>query len=156
MRKVIYVLMIVAGTFMFASCKSSGVAPIPAHIDTKEIEPSSIILGWVDDNTFRVKAGGTHAQTAGTPGEKKARAKENAVERAQTIVIEKFVGDRVKRAGVMMDPRSTGVSITNEFGKSVKNGTVLHEKYDRNNNVEIIYQVSAPELKQKVEVRDRK
>lgn len=155
MGKIVCAVALIAGALVISSCKSSNAVTMAAGNGPREAGASSEVLGWIDNNTFRVKAHGMPGSTEGSVSECREKSREQAIRQAQTTVIEKFVRDRVKRAEVVLDPRSTGVAITNEFGKSVKNGSIVHEKYDVNNNVEIIYQVTAPDLKLKVEARRR-
>ncbi len=107
----------------------------PAGTLEKKSEDFAIPLGWIDGNTFRAKSS--------------AVTKDGAITAAQNTVIEKFITERVKAAEKVLDVKSTGVAIVNEFGGTVKAGSVIREKKEEN-TVMIIYEVKADNLKNRV------
>ncbi len=107
----------------------------PAGTLEKKSEDFVIPLGWIDGNTFRAKSS--------------SATKDGAISAAQNTVIEKFITERVKAADKVLDVKSTGVAIVNEFGGTVKAGSVIREKKEEN-TITIIYEVKADNLKNRV------
>jgi len=136
------------------ACSSSPVArqatPQVPVVEKKEMKTTAIALGWIDENTFRVRAGSDIGGMRGDNDRTRTEAKNAAILKAQDTIIEKFVRDRVKSAEKIIDPKSTGVAIINEFGSIVKKGTVRDESFDAPYKCEIIYEISSPDLKKRV------
>lgn len=101
----------------------------------KKSEDFAIPLGWIDGNTFRAKSS--------------SATKDGAISAAQNTVIEKFITERVKASDKIVDVKSTGVAIVNEFGGTVKAGSVIREKKE-DALITIIYEVKADNLKNRV------
>ncbi len=120
-----------------AACES--VEERPAAKDGQPLEKKSedfaIPLGWIDGDTFRAKSS--------------SATEEGAISAVQNTVIEKFITARVKAANKVLDVKSTGVAIVNEFGGTVKAGSVIREKKE-NNTITIIYEVKSDNLKNRV------
>ncbi len=153
MRMIVSLALASVLAYGMVSCKSAG----PARVDaTKESAPDSssdiksLATGWVDGDTFRVRSEALSRRQSEERQLRRADSKRLAVQQAQDSVIEKFVRDRVKHATKVLDPRSTGVAITNEFGGVVKKGDIMREKYDERDACEIIYEVKSPDLKKRV------
>jgi hypothetical protein len=127
-------MMVLCIVATIVSCATTE-APVP--MEKKEAVPAdfSIPLGWIDGNTFRAKS------TSAT--------KDGAISAAQNTVIEKFITERVKASQKVIDPKSTGVAIVNEFGGTVKAGSVIREKKEAD-MVTIIYEVKGDNLKNRV------
>ncbi len=140
--------------FASVACSSSPVerqaTPHVPVVEKKELKTTAIPLGWVDDNTFRVRAGSDIGGMRGDNDRTIKEAKNAAILKAQDTIIEKFIRDRVKSAEKIIDPKSTGVAIINEFGSIVKKGTVRDESYDAPYKCGIIYEISSPDLKKRV------
>ena len=141
-------------TLASVACSSSPVAPQATprvtEVEKKEMKTMAIPLGWIDDNTFRVRAGSDIGGMRGDNDRTRNEAKNAAILKAQDTIIEKFVRDRVKSAERIIDPKSTGVAIINEFGSIVKKGIVRDESFDAPYKCEIIYEISSPDLKKRV------
>ncbi len=153
MRMVVALALVASLAYGVVSCKSTG----PGRVEVKkEAAPDSasdirsVTLGWIDGDTFRVRSEALYQKQSGERDLRRADSKRLAVQQAQESVIEKFVRDRVKHASKVLDPRSTGVAITNEFGGIVRKGEVTREKYNERDACEIIYEVKSPDLKKRV------
>lgn len=141
MRANVFILCVMVCCVGLASCESVEERPV-----TKDVQPDAqpvgkksgdfaIALGWIDGDTFRAKS------TAAT--------KDGAISAAQNTVIEKFITERVKASDKIIDVKSTGVAIVNEFGGLVKAGSVIREKQEEN-MVTIVYEVKSDNLKNRV------
>ncbi len=153
MRMIVALALVASLAYVMVSCKSTG----PQRVDVKREAASdsssdikSVTLGWIDGDTFRVRSEALYQKQSGERELRRTDSKRLAVQQAQDSVIEKFVRDRVKHATRVLDPRSTGVAITNEFGGVVKKGEVTREKYNERDACEIIYEVKSPDLKKRV------
>lgn len=105
------------------------------EMQKEDMNDFSIPLGWVDGNTFRIKSSST--------------TKDGAIMEAQNAVIERFVVERLKESRKLVDPKSTGVVIVDEFGGVVKAGSVIREKKE-DGRFTIIYEVKSDNLKNRV------
>lgn len=115
-----------------SSCETVEERPVPQNVKSQDF---AIPLGWIDGDTFRAKS--------------QASSKDAAISAAQNTVIEKFITERVKAADKVLDVKSTGVAIVNEFGGTVKAGSVIREKKE-DGLVVIIYEVKSDNLKNRV------
>lgn len=137
--KQITMLIIMLGTSCMLSCTSTG--EVPGKKDQAVKADMAMPLGWIDSSTFRAIATGS--------------GRDSAISGAQQVVIEKFITERVKLSGMNVDPRSTGVSIVNEFGDDVKNGSIIAEKLEEGGKLRIVYEVKADNLKNRVQGRKK-
>ena len=121
-------------SFLLQTCKSSN--HVKKNGEGAIKTESSIILGWIDGNTFRVKA--------------RSIDRDSAIRKAQTAIIEKFVIERIGISHSIKDIKSTGVIVSEEFGDIIRSGSVIKEYCDDKQNYKIIYEIKSDGLKEQV------
>ena len=125
----------ILAVFGLISCASS---PSNTQIDGKDY----ITEGWVDDDTFQVKALGAPSPKAKGFVKRRTQSKEAALLSAQKRVVELLVGAKITGASGSQDGESTGIIVTKEFEGVVKGGAIINTSYDEADNCEITYRVS--------------
>ena len=107
--------------------------------------------GWLDDDTFQVKAIGAPGKKTKGFVQRRTQSKEAALLSAQKRVVELLVGANIKGASGSQDGESTGVVVTKEFEGFLKGGAIIRESFDPNDNCEVIYRIHADGLKDQAE-----
>ncbi|MCP4138294.1 MAG: hypothetical protein GY754_45450 [bacterium] len=130
---------LIAGPLSTTACRSG-------QVETKEMKNR----GWVDENTYRWQTAGSPKRGLTDIAERKTTAKLAAVLNAQYTIIEKFKGARLEGAAGMLDISDEDFKRGEELKKIAKNGTVIKETYDNEQNCEVIYEVKSPKLKRKI------
>ena len=100
--------------------------------------------GWVDNDTFRIIGAG-ESKPGMKDEKKKEYAKRSAVLNAQYYMKEKIQPEPNAACcgmGRMENPR-----VIQELNGIIKGGTVIEERYDREFNCEIIYEIKHKNLK---------
>lgn len=143
-KKLLVLLMITSFAAVAISCGGTSKSQIKGG-------ETFVTEGWVDDNTFRVKAVGVPKKGLTNKYQRRGTAKEAALIMAQKRIIEKFVGARLEGASGASDYESTGVAVAKEFGGVVKGGSIVKETYDEDQNCEVVYQVERKGLKKTVQ-----
>ncbi|MCP4138302.1 MAG: hypothetical protein GY754_45490 [bacterium] len=128
-----------AGPLGTTACRSG-------QVETKKM----ITDGWVDEDTIRVKVMAEPKRGLTNIIQRKGTAKEAALIMAQKRVLEKFTPPRLEGAAGMAEFNSTGIAVARELGGFVKGGTIIKEKYDKDQNCEIVYEVKMRGLKKRV------
>ncbi|HOO71223.1 MAG TPA: hypothetical protein PK926_05630 [Spirochaetota bacterium] len=130
--------------FLYSSCSTSGVNSNASRNKT----------GWIDDHTFVIMAIGKPVRKLTSTRERKESAKRAALMNAHFKILKKFkklsnksTGKDVAAAAVRS---KTAVKITT----IIKNGKVLSEQYDRNDNCEITYRVRNKNLNMLIKESD--
>ncbi len=106
--------------------------------------------GWIGNDTFRIAAAGAAKRTLTNKIARRESAKRAAILNAQYQILEKFKGAKLEGATGMSDFEMTGMAVAQEVQGVVKGGSVYKVTYDAEDNCEIIYEVKAKGLKQKV------
>ncbi|MCP4138299.1 MAG: hypothetical protein GY754_45475 [bacterium] len=106
--------------------------------------------GWIDGDTYRLSSSSAPPKRFTDIARRKAAAKRAAILNAQYHILEKFKGTRIEGAAGMADYNMTGMAHAQEVVGYVKNGKVIKETYDKEQNCEILYEVKAPKLKRLV------
>jgi hypothetical protein len=152
MKKIlIFALVLFAGSLIaLSSCSSTGKIGGTVEGDTYKTE------GWVDDDTFRIAASCAAMKTLENVVQRKESAKRCATLNAEYQIIEKFVGSKIEGAAGMKNFELTGMAVSQELKAVVKGGSVRNVTYDAEQNAEVIYEVKAKGLKQKVSAGDFK
>jgi len=113
--------------------------------------------GWIDDNTYQTTGVGVPSRTATiNKVQRRQTAKRAAIISAQYSVLEKFTGSKVEGAAGMKDFELTGIAVAQEVQGAIRGGSVIKETYDDEDNCEVIYQVQAKGLRNKVKATDIK
>ncbi|RME89460.1 MAG: hypothetical protein D6767_08405 [Candidatus Hydrogenedentota bacterium] len=103
--------------------------------------------GWLDDDTFQVRALGAPNPNAKGFVRRRTQAEEAALLAAQKRVVELLVGAKISAASGSDSGESTGVAITKELDGVVKGGTIVKKTFDSEDNCEITYRIHAKGLK---------
>jgi len=119
--------------------------------------------GWIDENTYRHTAIGLPAKTAKDENEKKSTARRAAILNAQYQITDVFkYGDKkdggdsksrsgIESTGVYSDFETTDLAIKQGILYNIKEGSVVFEKYDYENDAyEVNYEVRMEKLKKLV------
>ncbi|MCL1911901.1 MAG: hypothetical protein FWG13_06825 [Leptospirales bacterium] len=149
MKKTIGFIVIAAAILAFVGCGGGGLGGL---VDGKSYKSE----GWIDDDTYRTAAIGVPKKGLTSQLQRKATAKEAAKMAAQFAILEKFKGAKVEGAAGMQDFELTGIAVAKEVEGIVKGGSVVSEKYNDDDECEIIYEVRAKGLKKKVQSADIK
>lgn len=136
--------LVMVGSFAFTGCGQRLGGTLGGKTESFQTE------GWVDDHTFRTTAMGVAKSTERNKTKRKIQAKEAAILMAQKTILEKFKGARLQGASGAADGELTGIAIAKEFGGMVKGGSVKKVTYNETQDCEIVYEVSARNLKKKV------
>ncbi len=107
--------------------------------------------GWLDDETFQVKAIGAPSQKARGFVKRRTQSEEAALLTAQKRIVELLVGADLRGSSASRDGESTGITLTKEFKGFLKGGAILRKSFDPSDNCEIIYRIHADGLKEKAE-----
>ena len=133
--------------FSFQACKSPDKrSQLPGGKITDYVTE-----GWLDNDTFQVRAIGAPAPKAKGFVKRRTQSKEAALLSAQKRVVELLVGAKVSGTSGSKDGESTGTVITKEFEGFVKGGAVVKESFDENDNCEITYRLHSSDLKEQAE-----
>lgn len=141
MKKALYLMLIVSTGMMF--CKSTSDTLLQNNTTSYQSE------GWIDDETFQVRALGAPNPDAEGKVKRRTQSKDAALLAAQARVIELLLGARVQAASGSLDGESTGVAISKEFEGFIKGGSIVELIYDTEDNCEIVYRIHAKSLKKK-------
>jgi len=106
--------------------------------------------GWIDEDTYRIAAAGVPNQSLTNKIQRRESAKRAAILNAQYQVLEKFKGSKIEGASGVSDFASTGTAIAQEVKGMVRGGSVVKATFDEEDNCEVIYEVFARGLKNKV------
>ncbi len=115
-----------------------------------------ITEGWLDDNTFQVRAIGAPNPKARGFVRRRTQSEESALLAAQKRVVELMVGAQITGASGSDSGESTGIAITKEFEGHVKGGSILKKTFDQDDNCEIVYRIHAKGLKKMAETAVKK
>ncbi|MCP4135821.1 MAG: hypothetical protein GY754_32940 [bacterium] len=133
---------LIVGPLSTSACRSE-------QVQSGEV---TVTDGWFNKDTFRWRGTGIPKQGITDITKRKETAKNAAVLNAQYIILEKFKGTRIEGAGSMITEEWDSMyrEVGNEVKKIVKNGKVIKETYDKDQNCVVVYEVSSPKLKKKV------
>ncbi len=142
MKRALVLFICIMGIPLIYACTGT-VETEPGKIETvvekkqkEETREPLLQLGWIDGDTYRTRADGV--------------GKDKALSNAQLFVMEKFIAERMKASGMKFDAKSTGVAIVDEFGGTVKSGSIVREKADADGKISIIYEVKSNNLRSRV------
>ncbi len=107
--------------------------------------------GWLDENTFQVRAIGAANPKATGFVRRRTQSKEAALMAAQKRVVELLVGATIEGACGSDSGVSTGCAIVKEFSGHVKGGNIMKLTYDQQDNAEIVYRIHSKGLKKRAE-----
>jgi len=145
MKKLIAIALVLSVTFVF-TLTSCGGGKIGGTVEGKSYRTE----GWIDENTYRLAAAGVPTRTLTNKVQRKESAKRAAILNAQYQILEKFKGAKLEGAAGMSNFETTGMAVAQEVSGLVKGGSVYKVTYDAEDNCEIIYEVRAKGLKNKV------
>jgi len=145
MKKLLIFALIVSAAFMVALTSCSG-KKIGGTVEGETFTTE----GWIDDNTYRIAAAGVPLKTLENVVQRKESSKRAAILNAQYQVIEKFKGSKIEGASGMENFEMTGIAVAQELRSITKGGSVKKVTWDDEQNCEIIYEVYAKGLKNKV------
>ncbi|MBN2406099.1 MAG: hypothetical protein JXJ19_00220 [Elusimicrobia bacterium] len=107
--------------------------------------------GWIDDDTFQVIAWGEASPDATGEARWRNQAKEGAQMMAEKRIVEKFQGYTLEANGYTEEGANVMVVVTKDVLGAVKGGEVVKTTFDADNKAaEIVYRVTAKNLKKKV------
>ncbi len=106
--------------------------------------------GWVSSNIFRVYVIGNPEPGLIDKAERRDSAKRAAMSKAWKKVIAKFVKERISAAKDPADYSSAGHLIAKKYKYWVREGKIINIRYGKDDSCEIIYQVEAKDLREKV------
>ncbi|MFC2061327.1 hypothetical protein ACFLUV_02335 [Elusimicrobiota bacterium] len=108
--------------------------------------------GWIDDNTFQVVAWGEASPEATGEAQWRNQAKEGAQMMAEKRIIEKFKGYALEASGYTEDGANVMMIVTKDVEGVAKGGEIVKTTFNENSRAcEIVYRVSATNLKKRVE-----
>ena len=107
--------------------------------------------GWLDDNTFQVRAIGAPKSKAKGFVRRRTQSQEAALLSAQKRVLELLVGAKISGASGSDSGVSTGIVITKEFEGFLKGGAIVKKSFDQDDNCEVTYRIHSDDLKEKAE-----
>jgi len=105
-------------------------------------------LGWVDDDTFQIRAKAPHDSQAPAEEERRMRSLVNAELKAQAWLTE-LLFEAKKRSQASEE---TASSIAEDIDQIVRSASIVYKKFDSNDGCEIIYRISLPNLRKKHEI----
>lgn len=143
MKKLFVMSLVLIMGLVFTSC---GGGKIGGQVEGEKFKTE----GWIDDNTYRLAAAGVPNAKLKNKVARRESAKRAAILNAQYQVLEKFKGSKIEGAAGMSDFENTGIAIAQEVSGIVKGGSVASATFDEEDNCEIIYEVKAKGLKNKV------
>lgn len=109
--------------------------------------------GWIDENTYQVVAIGLPMEGIDSEMQKRSTARDAAIIKAQSRVIEKFVGAEITGKAATENSRLLGEVIKKEFSGVIRSGDVVKETYNEQGECEIFYRVTGKDLKKNVEAK---
>ena len=115
-----------------------------------------ITEGWLDNDTFQVRAIGAPSPKAKGFVRRRTQSQEAALLSAQKRIVELLVGAKISGASGSDSGESTGIVITKEFEGFAKGGAIIKKSFDQNDNCEITYRIHSDGLKEKAESLARK
>ena len=142
-RKVLLGLLIfslTAPAVTLVSCKSGGKSIVQKDVWQTE--------GWVDEDTYRIYASGMPKEGLTNKIQRKGTSRESAILLAQKNIIEKF---KPIRSEACADYSSGNYALSKELVGVIKGGTIIAERFDVEENCEIIYEVKSKGLKNKIQ-----
>ena len=107
--------------------------------------------GWIDDDTYRIKAAGTPKRSFTGVLQLKESAKAAAVLMAQYEIIRNFKPHLNESCAGINSYESPRFALSKDIEKIIKDGKIVAEKYDKEYNCEIIYEARAKDFKKLVE-----
>lgn len=113
--------------------------------------------GWHDSETYVITAIGIPSDKLKDIEERKKSARRAAILNAQYMILEKFMGSKIEAGGIVYYEDAQAVKYAmgkKEIIQIIKNGTVIRESYDDEQNCEITYTIHGPDLKKKCEDPD--
>ena len=139
----IFLMLIFASLFVCGGASTR--SQLKGDVENYETE------GWLDDNTFQVRALGAPNPSAKGFVRRRTQSEEAALLSAQKRVIELLVGAKIAGASGSESGESTGIAITKEFEGVVKGGAIKRKSFDADDNCEIVYRIHAKGLKKMAE-----
>lgn len=112
-------------------------------------EAADFTEGWCDENTYRIRIKASPSIKSRTVKERLSISKKAAILTAREKILERFKELGIDVNYTAFDPAA--YTIAHEVRKSIKNGKIISEKWDEDQNCEIIYEVYSKRLKRKVE-----
>lgn len=109
--------------------------------------------GFLDDDTFQVIAEGTWPDELANARKviKRNRAKEGALIKAQTRVMEKFKGYALKAKGGAESGVGLGEVALKTIEGYAKGGSIVKTTYDEEDNCSVVYRIQSKGLKKMAE-----
>lgn len=108
--------------------------------------------GWIDENTYRIVAEGKALNSINNKDERKESAKRAAKMNAWFKILKKFKSIKKQNETTQVNDKSIAIDIQN----IIKNGFIIDEIYDEQENCEIIYEIYEKSLKEMVMKADLK
>ena len=102
--------------------------------------------GWIDENTYRIVAEGKALNSIKNKDERKESAKRAAKMNAWFKILKKFKNIKNQDETSTLKDKSLALDIQN----IIKNGFIIDEIYDEEENCEIIYEIYQKNLKEMV------
>jgi hypothetical protein len=107
------------------------------------------VEGWIDRDTFQVISLGVPSMKAQGKEKRRASARSAALIMAQQTMIEKFYGYSLQAGGIVHNPSKK--DFHKEFAGVIKDGSIIKEIYDDDDNCEILYQIRSTGLKKRLD-----
>ncbi len=148
MGRKIWLLFIIVGLVAFISGCSS-----QPGTETYVKGEDYVTEGFLDDDTFQVVAEGTWPDELANARKviKRNRAKEGALLKAQTRVMEMFKGYALKAKSGAESGVGLGEVAIKKIEGYAKGGSIVKTTYDEEDNCSIVYRVHAKGLKKMAE-----
>lgn len=136
-------VVLIALLFPVLSCRTEGKRTIDPYVT----------YGWLDDNTFRILSSGSPDKEDRNIIKRKMTARNSAVKNARIKLIEMFIPSGSGQGpATRIDEYYAGVNPEADSIMSIiMNGKVSSEMYDESWNCDIIYEISSPGLRKKLE-----
>ena len=130
------ILSLTAPAASLVSCKSGGKSIVQKDVWHTE--------GWYDEDTYRIYSSGMPKDGLTNKIQRKGTARESAILLAQKNIMEKF---KPVRSEACADYSLDNYTVSKELAGIIKGGTIIAERFDDEENCEIMYEVKSKGLK---------
>ena len=146
MKKILVIMLVfLVGTGFLFNCG-------PKKSMIKHGETYAGMEGWIDENTFQVKAMGFSPENITDVNQRKYMAQRAAQVNAEARIVEKIIGASVEGKTATENGQLLGEVIKKSFEGNIKGGTIVQKTFDKETQAcEVTYQVTGTKLKKKVE-----
>ena len=107
--------------------------------------------GWLDGDTFQVRALGAANPKLKRFVQRRTASEEAALLAAQKRAIELMIGSKIKGASGSQSGELTGLVITKEFEGRIKGGAIVKKTFNEDDDCELVWRIHRKGLKKEAE-----